>query len=66
MTTCRKIAASIFAVLISIAATAQELEIDEMSGLITSQNTKQLGAVRQSRIKQHFERLRQKFFTASL
>ena len=34
MTTCRKIAASIFAVLISIAATAQELEIDEMSGFV--------------------------------
>ena len=34
MTTCRKIAASIFAVLISIAATGQELEIDEMSGFV--------------------------------
>jgi hypothetical protein len=34
MTTCRKIAASIFAVLISIAATGQELEIDKMSGFV--------------------------------
>lgn len=47
-----------------VRSTAQE--IDEMSDLITSQNTKQLGAVRQNRIKEHFERLRQKFFNTSL
>ena len=34
MATCRTIAVSIFAVLISIAASAQEPEIDEMSGFV--------------------------------
>ena len=41
-------------------------EIDELSDLIVTGNTKQFGAVRRNRIKIHFERLRQKFFNSAL
>ena len=41
-------------------------EIDELSDLIVSKNTGQLGEVRRDRINKHFERLRQKFFNSAL
>lgn len=41
-------------------------EIDELSDLIVSKKTGQLGEVRRDRINKHFERLRQKFFNSAL
>jgi DNA-binding GntR family transcriptional regulator len=41
-------------------------EIGELSDLIVTKNTRQLGEVRRDRINKHFERLRQKFFNSAL
>jgi hypothetical protein len=41
-------------------------EIDELSELIRTGNTRDLGAVRRKRITGHFERLSQKYFNHSI